>query len=261
MTSVYREWPLTGASRVVDCRWEQRVDGEGAGRVQRVLPDGCADVVIVDGVRAHVVGPTSEVALPHLAPGAVVVGLRVRTEAIRAVFGLPAIELRGQSVSVDEVLGSGLARRVVEALLEPGPAGDRWLIRWLSGAGESVDGRAAAAVGQLRERRGSDVASVAEQVGLSCRQLRRVVENETGLGPKTLQRIGRLQRFLRLAESGGGGLDGGGGDVAGGGGLVGGGGLSRWAAGAGYADQAHLSRDVHDLAATTPARLLAERRA
>jgi AraC-like DNA-binding protein len=93
-------------------------------------------------------------------------------------------------------------------------------------------------------------------VGLSCRQLRRVVENETGLGPKTLQRIGRLQRFLRLAESGGGGgLDGGGG------GLAGGGGLSRWAARAGYADQAHLSRDVHDLAATTPARLLAERRA
>ncbi|MDQ1420367.1 MAG: hypothetical protein QOJ52_2329, partial [Acidimicrobiaceae bacterium] len=84
---------------------------------------------------------------------------------------------------------------------------------------------------------------------LSCRQLRRVVENETGLGPKTLQRIGRLQRFLRLAESGGGG------------GLDGGGGLSRWAARAGYADQAHLSRDVHDLAATTPARLLAERRA
>ena len=247
MTSVYREQPLTGAGRVIECRWEQRVDALGAGRVQRVLPDGCADVVIVDGVRAHVVGPTSQVARPHLAPGVVVVGLRVRTEAIRAVFGLPALELRGQSVAVDEVLGSGLARRVVEALLEPGPAGDRWLIRWLSDAGESVDGRAAAAVGQLRGRLGADVASVAEQVGLSCRQLRRVVENETGLGPKTLQRIGRMQRFLRLAESGG-GLSGGSG------------GLSQWAALAGYADQAHLSRDVHDLAATTPARLLAERR-
>jgi AraC-like DNA-binding protein len=261
MTSVYEEWPLTGASRVIDCRWEQRVDGEGAGRVQRVLPDGCADVVIVDRLHAHVVGPTAEVALPHLAPGAVVVGLRVRTEAIRAVFGLPAMELRDQIVAVDEVLGSGPGRRVAEALLEPGSAGDRWLVRWLSGAGESVDGRAAAAVGQLRERPGSDVASVAEQVGLSCRQLRRVVENETGLGPKTLQRIGRLQRFLRLAESGDGGLAGGGLAESGDGGLVGGGGLSRWAAIAGYADQAHLSRDVHDLAATTPARLLAERRA
>jgi AraC-like DNA-binding protein len=239
MASHYRESPLPEADFVVECRWEQRVDVSSGGHVQRVLPDGCADVVVIDGDRAHVVGPTSEVALPRLAPGSVVVGLRVRSEAIRAVFELPAHELRDRSVPLDDVLGTSRSRRVVAALLEPAAVGDTWLVRWLSGA--HVDGRAAAAVGQLRESPGADVASVAEQVGLSCRQLRRVVEYETGLGPKTLQRIGRLQRFLRLAESGGGS------------------GLAQWAAMAGYSDQAHLSRDVHELSATTPARLLAER--
>ncbi|MDQ1394090.1 MAG: hypothetical protein QOF30_3067 [Acidimicrobiaceae bacterium] len=240
MTSVYREWPLREAGRVIDCRWEQRVDARRGGYVQRVLPDGCADVVVLDGDRGVVVGPTSVVALPRLAPGSIVVGLRVRTEAIRAVFGLPAIVLRDQSVALDEVLGSAVARRVAAALLEPGAAADAWLVGWLSGA--RLDRRAAAAVGRLRESPAADVASVAQQVGLSCRQLRRVVEHETGLGPKTLQRIGRMQRFLRLAE-----------------GAAGATGLAGWAAMAGYADQAHLSKDVHDLSGTTPARLLAER--
>ncbi len=240
MTSVYREWPLPAAGRVIECRWEQRVDGRGDGYLQRVLPDGCADVVVLDGDRSVVVGPTSVVALPRLAPGSIVVGLRVRPEAIRAVFGLPAILLRDQSLALDEVLGSERARRVTAALVESRTVSDAWLVRWLSAA--TLDRRATAAVGRLRESPGADVASVALQVGLSCRQLRRVVEHETGLGPKTLQRIGRLQRFLRLAD-----------------GAAGANGLAGWAAMAGYADQAHLSKDVHDLSGTTPARLLAER--
>jgi hypothetical protein len=67
------------------------------------------------------------------------------------------------------------------------------------------------------------------------------------LGPKTVQRIGRLQRFLQLVDGGATAVG------------TSGSPLAEWAVMAGYADQAHLSKDITDLAATTPARLIAER--
>ncbi len=59
-----------------------------------------------------------------------------------------------------------------------------------------------------------------------------------GYGPKTLQRILRLQRLLLLAEGGAGAL----GDLA---------------VAAGYADQAHMTREVGALAGITPRLLVA----
>ena len=84
------------------------------------------------------------------------------------------------------------------------------------------------------------MADVAERVGLSTRQLRRALLAEVGLGPKTFQRIGRLQRFLALARSGR--ADG----------------LAELAAHSGYADQPHLSREARALSGLTPVELLAE---
>jgi methylphosphotriester-DNA--protein-cysteine methyltransferase len=71
--------------------------------------------------------------------------------------------------------------------------------------------------------------------------LRRALHTEVGLGPKTFQRIGRLQRFLALAEAGPGQ------------------GLAVLAAEAGYADQPHLSRETRALAGLTAVELLAHR--
>jgi AraC-like DNA-binding protein len=59
------------------------------------------------------------------------------------------------------------------------------------------------------------------------------------LGPKTFQRIGRLQRFLELAAA------------------APGRGLAELAAEAGYADQPHLSREARALAGLTATELLA----
>lgn len=243
MTSGYREWAVPGAHAVIACRWQQHTESDGPGHVQRVLPDGCADIVVTGDGRAVVVGPTGQVALPELAPGSTLVGLRMRTEAIGAAFGVPGWELRDQELPLADVVGPVLARRAVDALLQPHDAGDVWIRSWISTI--AVDQRTAAAVGQLWTGGGVDVASVARVVGLSCRQLRRVMLAEVGLGPKTVQRVGRLQRFLRVAENG---------RVSGGRPA-----LAEWAAMAGYADQSHLARDITELAATTPARLLAER--
>ncbi len=264
VTSRYREWVLPGAEEVIACRWEQVTEevceqgfGPGAGvYVQRVLPDGCADVIVTDSGSAFFVGPTAEVALPKLAPGSTLVGLRVRTEAIGAALGVPGYELRDRDLPLDDVIGPVRARQLIDALLGTEEFGGAWIRSWV--AGIAVDRRTAVAVRQLRTAATADVASIAAAVGMSGRQLRRVMLADVGLGPKTLQRIGRLQRFLALAEcarpTGG---------VAGapaGQAPAARGSLAQWAAEVGYADQAHMTREVAALAATTPARLVAERR-
>jgi methylphosphotriester-DNA--protein-cysteine methyltransferase len=74
---------------------------------------------------------------------------------------------------------------------------------------------------------------------LGERQLRRRFERAVGYGPATLVRIHRFQGFLALAERQPGAK------------------LGRLAAEAGYADQAHLSRECRRLSGLSPAGLLA----
>ena len=63
-TDIDREWaPQSDRKQVVACCWEQRVS---AARVQRILPDGHADLIINDTGRVEVVGLHDLVALPAL---------------------------------------------------------------------------------------------------------------------------------------------------------------------------------------------------
>src|SRR4051794_26901208 len=84
------------------------------------------------------------------------------------------------------------------------------------------------------------VERVAEDVGLGERQLRRRFDDAVGYGPKTLQRVLRFQRFLALAGETAGAPD-----------------LAQLAFAAGYADQAHLTRECRRLSGLTPSALLA----
>lgn len=86
-------------------------------------------------------------------------------------------------------------------------------------------------------RPGGSVAAMAEEAGYSERQLRRRFTRAAGFGPKMLQRIERLQRFIRAPA----------------------GDLARAAAELGYSDESHLGRDARELAGASPATLLAQR--
>jgi AraC-like DNA-binding protein len=86
---------------------------------------------------------------------------------------------------------------------------------------------------------GRPVAATADHLGLGARQLHRRSLVAFGYGPKTLGRVLRLQRALRLARSG----------VP----------YAETAACAGYADQAHLARDVRELAGQPLGELLGRR--
>ena len=216
---------------LVACRWEQRA-GDRA-YVQRVVPDACADVIVWADGRTTVVGPATAVDLARLPGGEHLRGLRFRASAIGAALGLPACELRDLSVPLTDLfpaaeaarIAGAVRRGVTPAALDPG----------------AYDPRVAHALRGLA--RGAGVAAVAAGLDLSERHLRRLVLTHAGLEPRTFQRVARFQRFLALAERTGGD-----------------GSLAGLAARAGYADQAHLSREVRALSGLTPTALLAERR-
>ncbi|TIT57815.1 MAG: helix-turn-helix transcriptional regulator, partial [Mesorhizobium sp.] len=80
------------------------------------------------------------------------------------------------------------------------------------------------------------IASLAEQLGWSRKHLADKFSDATGIGPKTLSRIVRFNRALRLSRE----LTTDWADVA---------------ADCGYADQAHLVREFRELAGETPTAL------
>jgi AraC-like DNA-binding protein len=238
---------------LVECWWEQRA-GAG-GHVQRVLPDACADVILASGGEAVVVGPAVSVQLPRLAGGEHLRGLRLRAAAIGAALGLPAHELRDLQVPLRELFPALEAGRITDqvrrgdlpSVLDSGVR-DRRVERALAGLRRPM----------------SRVAGVARDLGVSERHLRRLVLAHTGLEPKMVQRVARFKRFLALSDrlvlSKESALSDG--SVRGDRSVLGGSGpsLAALAASAGYADQAHLSREVRSLSGLTPSALLAERR-
>lgn len=224
-SDTYREWTPPDAWRaVVACCWEQRVHTE---RVQRVLPDGHADVLLYGSGEVQLVGVYDHVALPVLPSGTVIRGIRLRPEAVSNAFRVRASELRNLTVSGEDLIGSRATRG-----LRDEQAIDAW-IRSIE-----PDRRTAVAIELLQSE---SVEQVATRLGISTRQLHRSIVMNVGLTPKTLQRVMRLQRFLAFAEQR---PD-----------------LAAASADAGYADQSHLTREVHALSGLTPVRLLAEREA
>lgn len=212
----------------------------GSGAAATVLPDGCADLVWSDG-RAVVAGPaTAPVAVPAT-PGQVRFGVRLRAGAIEAALGVPAAELRDRDVPLEELWRPATLEPVARAA-ERGAAADgiAALARALrrEARGDEPDRLVRAAAARLLEP-GARLPDVAAQLGIGERQLRRRFERTVGYGWRTLARVHRFQRLLLLHER------------------APHRGLARLAAEAGYADQAHMARELRRLSGRTPAALLA----
>ena len=235
-TDDYREFPAPGPlRRSIACVWIRRGDG---GTV-RVLPDTCADIVWRPGAGAVVAGPDARAWLSHTLPGETIVGARFLPGAGGPALGWPLSELRDQRVALSE-LGVRLTKRL-DGALEPARTLDLVAATAARLAGTGMPDRLVqAAVVRLRDPT-QRVERLADELGLSERQLRRRFLATVGYGPKTLQRVLRLRRFLTSAgaEVNAPVL------------------LARAALDAGYADQAHLARECQALTGLTPRQLLA----
>ncbi len=206
----------------------------GAG-VARVLPDGCIDLIWGEDTGLFAAGPDTTAHLSGSPPGTRYAGLRFAPGVGPAVFGLPAHELRDRRVPLDELWPGAETRRLtarVAAAADPGSALESLVLaRDVRRAAPAWGPGIAASLAA-----GARVGAVADATGLSARQLHRRCLDAFGYGPKTLARILRLQRALGLARRGHSFAD--------------------VAARAGYADQAHLARDVRALAGVSLGELL-----
>ncbi len=231
MFPAYREYrPPIGLESVVACLWENEPDED---RTQRVVPDGCVDVIWFADRGLVIVGADTGPRSVDLAARIRLSGIRLRPGAAGAVLGLPALELRDHDVPVSLVWGEqGAALAEAVACAEP----ERrltLLAAAVAGRGAEPDGLVLAAARRLAGPR-ARVAAVAAELGVSERQLHRRLLASVGYGPKMLARVARLRRLVALAEDS----------------------LVSRALEDGYASQAHMNEEVRRLTGTTPVRFL-----
>ncbi|SDW58152.1 helix-turn-helix domain-containing protein [Lysobacter enzymogenes] len=214
----------------VEAIWRSRVaDNLDAPLV--IVPDARIDLIWT-GAQLFVAGPDTGPALARLPPGARVTGFQFHPAAAGALLRAPMHALRDARVDFAEFVGApghDLAARAAEAggdeaalsILQDG------LARLLADA-PAPDSRLRAVYARLGRAGddGADLARLARAAGLSERSLRRRSLDAFGYGPRTLARIlrfGRVMDALRARR----------GEP-----------LAELAAALGYADQAHMSREV-----------------
>jgi AraC-like DNA-binding protein len=225
---MYAQRPSRLAGAVV---WTNTPSGAGAGRV---LPDGCMDLLWHDG-RLLVAGPDTRAYVTGGAD-AVWAGVRFYPGTAPALLGVPAHELRDRRVELAELRPAAEVRRLtaqVNAAAETTDGLEELALR-LAADTSPPDPLLRHLVTALDA--GRPVAATADALGLGARRLHRRSLAAFGYGPKTLARILRLQRALGLARRG----------VP----------FAQTAARAGFADQAHLARDVRQLAGVPLGELL-----
>lgn len=241
--AVYREHPPIAvlSSRVL-CVWSQVIAGTDPVH-HRVLPDGCADLVWIGEAPVVVAGPATGPVVVPLAPRTVVVGVRLRPGALAHLLGPPAHDLLNRDTPLAAIWGDKAAAPLaqvsettsVEAKLA---AAQATLLRHVAAAG-APDRTLGAAIDWLARHPAGRIEDLARRLDWSGRRLHRRFTAAVGYGPKTFQRVMRLQRVLALAGRSHGRES-----------------LAGLAAAAGYADQAHMSRELRALAGRSPRTLL-----
>jgi AraC-like DNA-binding protein len=212
--------------------WTSTVDTEAS----RVLPDGCMDLIWGDG-QLFIAGPDSTAYMYAGTPGSTVTGLRFAPGFAPRVLAAPACEFTDQRVPLDAVWPATEVARLAAELATDADAGtglERIALGHLDPA--AIDEPELDAV-LTAARAGLPVALIAENVGLSARQLQRRCGVAFGYGAKRLVRILRMGRALDLARAGAS--------------------FAETAAVTGYADQPHLARDVRELAGVSLGQLVA----
>jgi AraC-like DNA-binding protein len=164
------------------------------------------------------------------------IGVQLLPGAAQALLGLPADELAGRHVSLEDLWGSG-AGLMREQLLAAAAPGDTLrtfeallLQRLHAAPAQAAHPMVAQALRQFSA--GIGVEEAVARSGYSHRQFIRLFSQAVGLGPKLYCRVQRFQTTLPLVQS----------PLA----------LAAVAMEAGYSDQPHFSREFREFAGLTP---------
>jgi AraC-like DNA-binding protein len=245
----YRE--LTPAPRLhpyVRCYWTLRAPPAASAAPQRVLPDGCVEMIInvgapftryrPDGVtevqpRALLVGPTTR--HMSIAPSGEIrlVGIRFAPGGALPFLSVSPGEVRDVAPALEDV-APPFEPHVTERLASVTDGTEAVILdvelsKRLDRARRVPDRRVRASVrAAFASPHPLRVDALLTLTGLGARQLERQFRDSVGYGPKTLCRLARFQRVVRAIEPG----------------------LPvRWARVAAendYADQSHLAREFRE---------------
>jgi AraC-like DNA-binding protein len=237
----YRERAATAPLRAyLRCVWVNELP---ALKALEVVPDGCMDI-IWDGSRLSVAGPDRDLVAVPMTDAVTFVGVRFHPGVAPVYLGVPAVELVNRFAPLTAFWGGRDTAELEERLAaapSPSTAADILEAAILACAGPILPPDPATRLilaAAQRNSTGLIVPALTAQLGWSERTLRRHCGAAFGYGPKTLQGILRFQRALRLLE----------GSAP----------LASVAVAAGYADQPHLTRELHRLSGRAPAALRAE---
>lgn len=245
---IYREWaPHPSLRGHVRCLWINDLTRSRCETMQ-VVPDGCVDIVWSGGTLS-VAGPDTGPILSPIYRRTVFVGVRFHPGAAAAWLRQPLDEIANVRVPLAEFWGDDanhLLDRAVSARSAKHVADD--LEAFLVGRRARV-GPADPRIAYLRRMAGDGCAparlqidQLAESMNLSERTMRRRCLDCFGYGFKTLDRVLRFQRFFRLAT------------------LPEKLSLAEIAGRAGYADQAHMTREVRRMSGMTAGEFVAHAR-
>jgi AraC-like DNA-binding protein len=204
-----------------------------------VVPDGCIDIVLINDEAPMVIGPWTEPFAAPQACGTVILGARFHPGRAPGLLGLPASTLINQSVSLEAVWSKAECAQFVRIIEQEGlparrAAMELALLDRLAHAG-AVDETMSAAIQWLAGHPDGRIEQVSEWIGIGERQLRRRFETAVGYGPKLFQAVLRFQRLLHLSVPVSAPRN-----------------LAQLSANVGYADQAHMTREVRRFAGSPP---------
>jgi AraC-like DNA-binding protein len=248
----YREHaPPTSLEEYVECFWSRAESGGAAEvpRSHRVLPDGCADIVLAfhgGTPTAAVVGTMTRPLVVRDSASVSYLGVRFRPGVAGVLFGMPASEL----TDARPVLGDVWPHTNVlnDALAVAGDTNTRIRVlsaeiaRRLLAAPAATPATVCAAAARIAATRGRvSIRVLANELGVTRQHLARVFARHVGISPKMLARIVRARAVVdracyAIAVD-----------------------WSSMALDAGYYDQSHLIAEVKELTGLSPGAWLGAR--
>lgn len=245
--SYFTRRPSARLASVVERLWRVE-DPSPSGEPETICPDGRSELVIHLGDAMHdqprylLVGQMDAPIRITPSGRVAMVGARLRPSGLHRLLPVPQARLAGHIVSLDAVWNAWTRRTAEQVAAEDTPAEqldafERALETLLPDEDTAAERSVDAAIGAIRASGGNaSIARIAARAGVSRRQFERRFREHVGLPPRLFSRIVRFQRaFQALGHENGAAI----------------------AARCGYADQAHLVREIRRFAGQTPGLLAA----
>lgn len=252
--SYFEVEPSAPLRRWVRCLWvNSGVVPTGDRSTQRILPDGCADIIVDlgdapaggPGERAYAVGTMTRPLRVERIGRVDYLGVRFRPGRAQAFLGIGTDEITDRRVALRDLFGADAARweeRIAGAADARGrvTALQELLVQRLRKGGGLTPSRLVdAAVERLEgSGGGTSVTTMADAWGVSRQHLTRIFRRRVGVPPKLFARVVRFRAALERARE----RD----DRD----------WVRIAQESGYYDQSHLIADFRKLAGATPTEIV-----